>query len=352
MVASACLGSTATAEEHFDEVVANALRLSINWMVPQDGAVAQADKKIVFLATTLRNGGILAVAEGVTEAAQAIDWELEILDARGQGEKIDELIGGMLASPPHGLIIGGFDAVSHADSLYRLAAAGTEIVAWHAGPEPGPVAETPVKVNVTTDPLEVAQVAAAYAISKTGGKAGAVVFTDARFGIALKKSDEMARVIKTCGGCEVLEIVDLSLDETKKLVPTTVERLMRDYGARWNVSLGINDLYFDDAALPMAFMGVEPEGQIFNISAGDGSFTAYKRIRTKEYQAATVPEPLNFQGWQLVDELNRIFAGQDISGYVAPTKLVVPENVDEEGGVNNIFDPDNGYRDTFRKAWK
>ena len=55
--------------------------------------------------------------------------------------------------------------------------------------------------------------------------------------------------------------------------------------------------------------GIKPGEQLFNISAGDGSTSAYQRIDSNQYQYATIPEPLNLQGWQLIDELNRAFAG-------------------------------------------
>jgi hypothetical protein len=41
------------------------------------------------------------------------------------------------------------------------------------------------------------------------------------------------------------------------------------------------------------------------ISAGDGSVAAFNRVRSGDYQIATVAEPLHAAGWQLVDELNR-----------------------------------------------
>ena len=47
------------------------------------------------------------------------------------------------------------------------------------------------------------------------------------------------------------------------------------------------------------------------------------RIRAGTYQTGTVAEPLNMQGWQVVDELNRLMAGQPVSGFVAPVHLVV-----------------------------
>ena len=332
-------------------VVERALEPTTAWQEPAPGPKAQRGKSVVYLAATLRNGGILAVGEGMLEASDAIGWSLDIRDARGDATAIDAILAELAGAPPDALVVGGFDAAGHANGLKALAELGTQIVAWHAGPAPGPVPGTPVSLNVTTDPLEVARVAAAYAIQITDGQARAVIFTDSRYGIALTKSAEMARIITSCGDCEVLEIVNMKLDETQQQMPDVIARLKDTYGARWNVSLGINDLYFDDAALPLVFAGVAPRGQIHNISAGAGSFTAYKRIRKDSFQTATVPEPLSYQGWQIVDELNRLFAGEPITGFVAPTKLVVPDNVDAEGGMQNIFDPENGYRAAFSASW-
>ena len=87
------------------------------------------------------------------------------------------------------------------------------------------------------------------------------------------------------------------------------------------------------------------------ISAGDGSESAFQRIRAKQYQAGTVPEPLNEQGWQLVDELNRAFNKQPWSGFVSGIHLVTASNIAYDGGPKNVFDPDNGYRDHYKAIW-
>ncbi len=81
------------------------------------------------------------------------------------------------------------------------------------------------------------------------------------------------------------------------------------------------------------------------------SESAYQRIRAGQYQAATVAEPLNLQGWQLVDELNRAIAGEAWSGYVSPLHVVTKANVEFDGGPMNTFDPGNGYRDEYKKIW-
>jgi ribose transport system substrate-binding protein len=87
------------------------------------------------------------------------------------------------------------------------------------------------------------------------------------------------------------------------------------------------------------------------VSAGDGSEAAYQRIRTKNYQSATVPGPLNMQGWQVVDELNRAFAKAPWSGYVPGVHLVTADNVNRDGGSKNIYDPENGYRNQYKRIW-
>jgi lactate dehydrogenase-like 2-hydroxyacid dehydrogenase len=82
-----------------------------------------------------------------------------------------------------------------------------------------------------------------------------------------------------------------------------------------------------------------------------GSTSAYQRVRSGQYQFATIPEPLTLQGWQLVDELNRAFAGEKPSGYAVPVHIVIRENVEFDGSKNSVSDPDNGYRDQYKKIW-
>ena len=42
----------------------------------------------------------------------------------------------------------------------------------------------------------------------------------------------------------------------------------------------------------------------------DGTPQAYQRVRDGDYQHVTVPEPIEMQSWQAIDELNRAINGQ------------------------------------------
>ena len=110
------------------------------------------------------------------------------------------------------------------------------------------------------------------------------------------------------------------------------------------------DLYFDfgGPSVEIAFGG---DDKPKSLSAGDGSISAYGRIRGADGQVGTVPEPLKLHGWQIIDELNRSFAGEAWSGYVTPVHLVVPDNIGFDGGPENVYNPDNGYQDAYRLIW-
>ncbi len=106
--------------------------------------------------------------------------------------------------------------------------------------------------------------------------------------------------------------------ETSQRMPQLTTSLLQKYGDQWTHSLAINDLYFDFMGPSLAAAGKGGTDAPINVAAGDGSESAYQRIRAGQFQKVTVAEPLNLQGWQLVDELNRAFAGEQWSGYLSP----------------------------------
>jgi len=194
-------------------------------------------------------------------------------------------------------------------------------------------------------------VTAAAAVVAAQGRAGVVIFTDSNFAIATAKADAMAAVIRACSDCSLLEIRDLAISDCAEQMPRATSQLLKTYGPRWTYALAINDIYFDYATPELITAGERADNLHF-LSAGDGSSAAFMRIASGIYQVGTVAEPLNMHGWQLVDELNRLLAGQPVSGYIFPVHLVTPENVDFDGGAQYHFDPDNGYRDIYRQIWQ
>ncbi|WP_375228980.1 substrate-binding domain-containing protein [Roseobacter sp. S98] len=329
------LGMPVTAETAFDG--------------PTSGPAAAADKTIVVLAGDLKNGGILGVTNGVEEAAEAIGWDVRVLDGAGSVQGRTAAIGQALALQPDGLIINGFDAVEQQAALEGVVAANIPMVAWHSGPKIGCDAPGGIFANVSTDAMTVSEVAAEWALEDGGEEIGVVIFTDSTYQIAIDKADRIKETIEANGG-KVLEYVDTPIADTSTRMGPLTTSLLQKYGSSWTHALAINDLYFDFMGPALAAAGIQGSGSPKAGSAGDGSEAAFQRIRGAQYQAITVAEPLNLQGWQLVDELNRAIQGEACSGYVTAPALVTQEGLAKLGD-SNAFDPDSPYRESYSAIW-
>lgn len=321
------------------------------WKGPRTGPPAQPGKRIAVIGEDLRNGGILGVAQGVREAAKVIGWTVHMFDCGGTAQGRRKALADAQAKGPDGVLLIGSDAHATLDGLVALAERGVPIVGWHVASKAGPVAGTPVAMNVSTDPLEVARLTALAAIVQSKGRAGVVVFTDTGLEIAKAKANAMADVIRACKGCTLLEVSDVAISRAPELMPQTTRDLLARHGKRWTHALAINDIYFDYAAPVLTQAGLA-NGSVSLLSAGDGSAAAFLRIKAGTFQTGTVAEPLNLHGWQLVDEMNRLFAKEPVTGYVFPVHLVTPANIDSDGGNRLLYDPANGYRDIYKRIWQ
>jgi ribose transport system substrate-binding protein len=62
---------------------------------------------------------------------------------------------------------------------------------------------------------------------------------------------------------------------------------------------------------------------------------------------------LNFNNsvCQITVDKARAIAGDKASGFAMPIHLVTKDNVGVNSGTQGRFDPDNGYRDTYKNNW-
>jgi len=333
------------------DLLATAQQHTTEWDGPVTGPKALSNKLVVYVAQDMRNGGVLGVSEGVQGAVAAIGWRLKIIDGVGSVAGRVAAINQAVALKPDAIILGSVDAQEEAKAIRAAAQQGIKIVGWHSTASSGRVEDPPIFTNVTTDATSVAKVAAAYALQTTNCSAGSVIFWQSGDAIGIKKAETMRDVLQACSGCKLLDYVNTPLADTAARMPQNTTSLLQRFGKGWTVGLGINDLYFDFASPALRSVGVPPSGPPTFISAGDGSVAAFNRVRSGDYQIGTVAEPLHEAGWQLVDELNRALSDQSPSGYIAPVHLVTKDNIQYDGGPNNIYDPDNNYQMHYKTIW-
>jgi ribose transport system substrate-binding protein len=335
-----------TVQARAQAAVSRAERTDIPWNGPTHGPTAVAGRSIVYVAQTMTNPGVAGAAEGVREAARVIGWDVRVIDGGGTPAGIQAAMSEAVDVRPSGIVIGGFDPGSTSQQVARANAAGIPLIGWHAVASPGPSRRPRLFTNVTTKVEEVARASGQWVISSSHGTAGAVVFTDASIPFAKYKSDLIRKELATCAGVRLLAYENIPRPDASSRTPREISSLLSRFQGSWTHSVAINDLYFADAAPAFRAAGKNGAGPPFNIGAGDGDPSAFERINSGQYQAATVPEPLSLQGWQIVDEFNRAFSGRPASGYVAPVHISTADN--SQGATS--WDP-VGYREAYRKIW-
>jgi len=348
-------GSTSPANGSSDPVVIAArtrvnasLSASVGFTPPESGPKAGArGGTIAYVAADLTNGGINAVATGVKQAAAKIGWTVAVLDGKASAPGRTDALNQAIAMKPTGIILGGFDSAEQSTTIVKATASKIPVVGWHAAAKPGPDAATGLFTNITTDPLEVSRMAADFAIADSGGTAGVAIFTDSQYEIAVEKADAIKAAIQKCSGCSVLEYEDSPIAKADSLMPGLVSSMLQRDGAKLTYLLAINGNYFGGARVALKSAKKPAGGPPKSVAAGDGDAAEFRRIRTLDYQAATVAEPLYLQGWQLVDELNRAVAGQPASSFIAKPGLVTTANVP----AGDVFDPRSGYREIYARVW-
>lgn len=317
------------------------------WEGPLQGPARQENKQIIYLADTYNNGGVSAVFRGLQQATQCLGWKLKYFDSNGDYATLANQFRQAIMSYPDAIVLGGVNVSTVEPLVMTAKSSGIQVAGWHAEESVG--GTTTLLTNITTDPYLVATMAAQFVIESSSGYIGIVIINDARFDIANAKVSKMKDVFRDCLRCDVLSVENIPINESGTRIPQLVPLLEQQFGRRWTHTLAINDIYFDHINYPLRIIN---RLDIRNISAGDGSAKAISRIKSKRsQQVATIAEPLNQQGWQLADELNRTFAHEPISEYISKPKLITSDSVLQKDTADGEAESIVLYKQYYREIW-
>ena len=312
------------------------------WEGPVTGPKAQKNKKIIFISHDFKNSSVAEVFKDFQKATRYLKWNVDFIDGKGF-ENIEKEFLQAIISNPDAIILGGFHPEPYKEIIDRFKNR-IVFIGWHSGPE---LNDKNLFANITTNPSDVAKIAAEYVIKKSNQTAGVVILYDKLSTIAISKAEKMQDILRKCTSCSVLAFENLPMSEADSKISEVTNQLNKKFGKKWNYTLAINDLYFDNISIPLKEL---KRTDIFNISAGDGTTEAFNRIRSgHSCQIATVAEPIGLQAWQLADELNRAFAGQNPSGYITKPILVTKELLDKFS--EDEIDKNLGYEKAYLKIW-
>jgi len=323
-----------------------------NWDGPTSGPTILSDKKITVFAADMHNAGVAGISLGIEEACEFVGWRAEIIDAKGDMDKLKNLSQDLSGIESDAFVINGANSFETQQSIDTRLSKKQPLMGWHCSANNGPDATQGIAVNITTDALKVAELTALSALEYLEhSPAGVIVFTDSSSQFALDKSHNICNTLRA-NGCEPLELVDLPMATATLEMMETTQQLWEKYGSQWNCSIAINDIYFDYLEAGFLAAGLTQKHYPISISGGDGSREAYERINNDRHQKVTIAEPLLLQGWQIIDEINRFLSGEPWSGFCTQSCAVSHKNIATDVSIDEFYDPANKYRDHYLRYWK
>ena len=318
-----------------------------DWRGPTSSPKPEAGKKIAYISNDENNDASRAWGVAIKEAGGKIGWEVTIIDGKATPVGWINAFNQAIALGVDGIVTSA-DAASLQEPIADAVAKNIPIVGIHAAALPGPNEELHLFTNIQQDPREIGKAQADWVIVDSGGKGRVVVTSHNEFAIAETKSRATEARIKQCPDCEVVEYVSSPIAEVAQRQPQLVISWIQKYGTPLYVT-AVADYTLDFQVPALRSAGVDPAD--IKLVGADGQASAYERIRSGEYQAVTVSEPVEMQAYQAVDEINRAIQGKEPSGFVQAPYLVTPDNVDAEGGDKNAFIPTNDYKKHYLELW-
>ena len=318
------------------------------WQGPTSGPAAPAGKRIVYISCGGFNEICVTTGKAVTEAASKVGWKVTTIDGKGSASGWLSAWNQALALNPDGII-----AFTSADAvqapIQQAKERGIPVVGILSAAKPGPDPELGLFTNVSQDPAAIGTAEAQYAIAKENGAARVVILYDKLYAIARIKADAMKAEIEKCADCKLLDFVSTPAAQIQQNAGQLVSSWVTKYGPEpfWIVTVG--DVFADFLASPLRSGGVDASK--VKIIGADGMSAAYGRIRSGDYQVATIPQPITQLGYQAVDEMVRALEKQPASGYAPDVYIVEGGNVNQYGGDKNQFVPDNNFAQEYEKIW-
>jgi len=321
---------------------------------PEPGPPAVPGKTVAIVSVTLAEEGAKRNIAGLEAAARALGWRTTTYDGQGVPTTANKRIEEAVTARPDAIVLVGLDANIVAGGIAAARRAGIPVACatcWDPGAEDtrGPYVSAQPPLSQFE---EMGHGIAQYAYEQTGGSPRFLVFNDPSLTNLSARERGLDRFLAECeragGDCAKAGERDFLLAEMNTQLPAQAAALAQanpDHNAVW--------VSFDFAALQV-LNGLRQAGKAdpatsFMVAAnGDGA--NLEEITGDGFQKATVAVSFEWAVYATMDNLNRLFAGQDPVEQDVPIRLFTAENAAEARGGNWTGDVD--FAAVYERAWR
>lgn len=286
--------------------------------LPTSAPKPEKGKTVWILSCSQSAPGCAVPAQAAAEAAKAIGWTPKILDGKFDPTVWNKLIRSAAAAKPDGLILDAVDCAAVQASLGAAKQAGVKIYGFYSfdcddtyakGVKQfdGEIDFSPWKNYGDFVENQFAKTQAAYAITKTNGKANVIQFVETDVAVAHHIADGYDRWMATCKGCKIWKVPFTGADLVSGKLQTKAAAALSKYPTA-NVVAAPYDATILLGIGP-AVAAARASGRNLILTGGEGLAPNIELI-TNGGQDMAAGVPAAWVGWAAIDGLNRVFAGE------------------------------------------
>lgn len=348
LLASAC-GGAAPVEEAPEEAVTTSIEEAqavaerymepvTEFRGPTSGPPGVSDKRVVGIPCGASSEGCVRPILGAIEAGEVLGWDVELCDPDFDVAQYQACIDLAINTNSDAVILMGVNPEFVKDELNRAHEAGM-IVASIEDVDPDPAF---VDFNIDAGYDEQGIALANFLYWKTNGEPYTSLQWERSYNSVVQLNETFVEEFERLGG----KIEDLDFTEGEIGVAIG-SRTLNAIQANPDINSVVN---FDDSNL-----FIIPELRAADL-LDDVIVVGYTAIgpgldliRSGD-MAASASGPQNWMGWAALDNLNRIWSGEEPVEHNIPVRLITETNVDDvpEG---SFWDGDIDYRSQYEEIW-
>jgi ribose transport system substrate-binding protein len=321
----------------------------------QSSAPAQKGKSIWVVSCAQALPGCAEPTAGVQEAANALGWQVTVVDGKANPAGYSAAIHQAIAAKADGIIGVAIDCPYAKSALQDAKNAKIPTVGVYAydcnDPKAGGgSALYTATVNTNGTPAEFGakwgKLKADYAIMATKGSAKIIQLTHPDFLITQYQYAGYTQELAKCGSCKVVDKVDITAQDLGSPA-TTAQKAAT--ALQQHPEANVLEVPDDTtvAEIAQAVKAAHRPGLV--VVAGEGYPSTFDFISNKVVTAA-VAIPANWLGWSGADAMNRVLAGQTS----IPNQGVSFQIIDRDHGLpaaGKGWMPSIDYKAAFTKSW-
>ncbi|MFK4149255.1 sugar ABC transporter substrate-binding protein [Streptomyces sp. NPDC004065] len=339
------------AKARADVTAATARQTSVTDPVRSSGPRPVRDKSIVVIPCSMSVEGCARPARSTVAAARAIGWTARIDDPASDVTKMSAAIQRAISSRADGIVLTSIDAAAVQNDLKAARKAGIAVVCNMCG-NAGNLYQAvvpPLDENERAGYL-LGEFAYVEARKRFNAPPKFVIMTDDEFETVKARTRGIKKFIADCkaagAGCRTVAEGSHLASEISTVAPGRVVQLVRSH-PDYNVLFAGFDAALNFFAKGLQQAGLAQPGKAFGVSV-DADVANTQMIRTGGYQAAAVGFAFARAGYAHVDNLNRIFQGQQPVDQGLRGKLIIKEDVPSNG---KAWEGDFDAGALYRKTW-